>query len=120
MFARLVILLAMLALTVVTTAASAHAARMGMEPGAHHAAHVVQMTHAPDMTHMACDPDHLPGAGNGEGCDFVCAGLLAFLAVPGGDAVQDHGPADHDVASEAIHTGHAPGLGERPPRSRLL
>lgn len=118
MISRIVTLLAILAITVVTTVSSAHAARMGM--GADHTAHAVAMMPSPDAAQLACGTEQPCGSTDGEMCDFVCMGLSAFLTSPGGYAEHDHGSAQHDVPSDAIHVSRAPGLNERPPKIVLL
>lgn len=120
MIARLVTLLAILAITVATTVTSAHAARMSMSSSPDHATHVGGMMHSPDVAQLACDGDRHCGSADAEMCEFVCAGLSAFLTSPGGEAGHAHGPASHDFPSKAIHVSRAPGLNERPPRLRLL
>lgn len=120
MFARVVTMLAILAITVVTTATSAHATRMSMNSGADHAMHVADMAHASVIADLDCDAGEHCGSANAEMCEFVCAGLSAFLTSAGGEAGHAHGAASHDVASEAIHVSLAPGLNERPPKLRLL
>lgn len=120
MFARLVAMLAILAITVVTTMTVAHAARMDMSTGLDHAAHVGATMHIADMAQPACDGEDHCGPADAGMCDFVCAGLAAFLAAPGAEAGPAHASSGHDFPSEAIHVGRAPGLNERPPKHRLL
>lgn len=120
MIARLVTMLAILAITVVTTVTSAHAARMSMNFGADHATHVGDMIHAPDIAGRGCDVGQHCGSADAGMCEFVCAGLSAFLTSPGTEAEPAHGLVSHDFPSEAIHVSRAPGLNERPPKLRLL
>ena len=118
MFARLVSMLAVLAITVVTAVTSGHAARMSIEPD--HAAHVGGMMHAPENTEASCDCEPHCGSTKTEMCEFVCAGLSAFLTLPNAEAGPDYQPASHELPSVATLASMAPGLNERPPKSRLL
>jgi len=120
MITRLVTMLAILAITVVTTVASAHASRMSMSADPDHATHLSEMMHSPDSVELACDGKKHCGSADAGMCEFVCAGLSAFLTSPGGEAGHVHGPASHDFPTEAIHVSRAPGLNERPPKLRLL
>lgn len=120
MIARLVTMLAILAITVVTTVASAHAARMSMGSSADHATHVGEMMHSPDIAERACDDGRHCGSADAGMCEFVCAGLSAFLTSPAAQLEHACGPASHDFPSEASHVSRAPGLNERPPKLRLL
>ena len=120
MIGRVVTMLAILAITVVTTVASAHAARMSIASGPGHAAHIGEMMHSPDVAQLACEDEQHCGTANAEMCEFVCAGLSAFLTSPVGESGHAYGPASHDFPSEAGHVGRAPGLNERPPKLRLL
>lgn len=120
MFARLVTMLAILAITVVTTVSSAHATPMSMNSGADHAMHVADMMHAPVIADLGCDAGEHCRSADTEMCEFVCAGLAPFLTSAGGEAGHAHGTVSHDVPSEAIHVSRAPGLNERPPKLRLL
>lgn len=120
MIVRLVTILAILAITVVTSVASAHAARMSIASGPEHATHVGEMMHSPDVAQFACEGEQGCGPADAGMCEFVCAGLSAFLTSPGGESGHAYGPAGHDFPFEASHVGHSPGLNERPPKLRLL
>lgn len=120
MLERVVTMLAILAITVVTTVTSAHATRMSMNSGVDHSMHVADMTHSPVISGLGCDAGEHCGSADAEMCEFVCAGLSAFLTSAGGEAEDAHGTTSHDVPSEAIHVSRAPGLNERPPKLRLL
>jgi hypothetical protein len=120
MIVRLVTILAILAITVVTSVASAHAARMSIASGPEHATHVSEMMHSPDVAQLACEGEMDCGPADAGMCEFVCAGLSAFLTSPGGKSGHAYGPASHDFPFEASHIGHSPGLNERPPKLRLL
>ena len=120
MFACVITMLAILAITVVTTVTSAHATRMSMNSGADHAMHVADMTHASVIADLGCDAGEGCGSADAETCAFVCAGLSIFLTMPGVEAGQASGSADHDFPAEAGHIGRAPGLAEHPPKPRLL
>ncbi len=120
MFDRFVTMLAILAITALTTVTSAHAARMGMSSGPDHATHVGEMVHSADSADLDCDAGQTCVSADAGMCDFVCAGLSAFLTSPAAESGHAYHPASHDFPSEASHVGHAPGLNERPPKLRLL
>ena len=120
MLERVVTMLAILAITVVTTVTSAHATRMSMNSGVDHAMHVADMMHSPVISGFDCDAGEHCGSADAEMCEFVCAGLSAFLTSAGEEAGHAYGAASHDVPSAAIHVSRAPGLNERPPKLRLL
>jgi len=117
---RVITMLAILAITVVTTVTSAHATRMSMNSEVDHAMHVADMMHSQVIADLDCDAGEHCGSADAEMCEFVCAGLSAFLTSAGGEAVHAHGTASHDVPSATIHVSRAPGLNERPPKLRLL
>lgn len=118
MFGRFVTILAMLAIAVVTTMTPAHTARMSA--GLDHAVHVSEMMHVtPDGEHSCTDQLHC-GAAETSMCEFVCAGLSAFLPFPSAETGQEYAPSRHDFPAEAIHVSRAPGMNERPPKRRLL
>jgi len=120
MVARVITLLAILAITVVTTVTSAHAAQMSMSSSHDHAAHMGEMMPSPDVVEAACEGERLCGSADAGMCEFVCAGLSAFLISPGADYEHAHGTAGHSVPQEASHVSRVPGLNERPPKLRLL
>lgn len=120
MFARLVMLLTILAITVVTTVTPAHAARMSMGFGVDHATHVADIVHSPDTVERDCDGKQHCGSADAAMCEVVCAGLSAFLTASGTKSGHAHGPARHSFPSDAIHVGRVPGLTEHPPKLRLL
>jgi hypothetical protein len=119
MIGRLVTMLTILAIAVVTTISAAHAVRMG-DMRVDHAAHQGAMMHASAEVHPSCDGDQHSGSADAAMCEFVCAGLSIYLAMPGVEAGHAFGSADHDFPAEASHVGHAPALNERPPKLRLL
>jgi hypothetical protein len=120
MIARLVTLLAILAIAVVTTGTAAHVARMGVSAAEDHAAHAGGMPYAPVVAETPCHTDEHHGSAEAEICETVCAGLSAFLTSPDGEAGRVHGPVSHDAPHVAIRVGRAPDLNERPPKLRLL
>lgn len=120
MLARFVIMLVILAITVVTTGTSAHAAQMGLRSSPEHTTHVAGILHGPAMAEPACDAAQPCESADAGMCEFVCAGFSAFLTTPVVDAGQVDRSAAHDFPSEAIHVSRAPGLNERPPKPRLL
>ncbi|MFP7571664.1 hypothetical protein ACGKZZ_12900 [Marivita sp. S2033] len=120
MISRLVTFLAILAITLVTTFASAHAAGMSASSGADRESHVAGMVHSTNIAERTCDAGQPCGAGDGGMCEFVCAGVSAFLTSPSGESGHAFGPASHDFPSEASHVSRAPGLNDRPPKLRLL
>ena len=113
-------MLVVLAITIGSVVTSAHAARMSMNSIADHTTHVAEMMQAPDLAEHACDAGQHCGSADTEMCEFVCAGISAFLTSPGGEYGHTFVHASHDVSSEAIHVSRAPGLNERPPKHRLL
>jgi hypothetical protein len=117
MLARVITMLAIFAITVVTTVASAHA-RMSVLPD--HAMHVSEMMHASGNSDLSSDRDQPCGSADSGLCEFVCTGLSVFLTSSGEVAGHDHGPARHDLPSGAIHTSQTSALDERPPILRLL
>lgn len=119
MFARVVTMLAALAIAVMTMASAAHAMRMDAMPLSDHAVHVDEGTHAVDIVEVACDGEDPCGPGGGGMCDVVCAGLSALPISPGGDAPDGPGAAAHGLPSGAIHASRAPALTEHPPKHRL-
>ncbi|NNU80459.1 hypothetical protein HMH01_08395 [Halovulum dunhuangense] len=119
MFARVLALLAILAIVVVTTVGAAHAARMGGMQ-ADHASHAGAMMDVSADAHPPCDGGQHCGSAEAEICEFVCAGLSAFLTMPGVESRHAFGSADHDFPARARHVGRAPGLNERPPKPCLL
>jgi len=118
MIRRIVIMLAIVALSVVTTMTSAHAARMAV--GQDHAVHVGAMMPAADAGAPDCGGQPDCGATDAGLCKSVCTGLSAFLAVPGEGAGHTHQPAGHGLPAAAAHAGRAPDLADRPPMLRLL
>lgn len=120
MIARVVTMLAILAITAFTTVTSAHATRMSMNSGVDHSMDVADKMHAPIIAVLDRDAAEHCGSADAAMCEFVCAGLSAFLTSAGGEGGHAHGAASHDVPSAAIHVSRAPGLNERPPKLRLL
>jgi hypothetical protein len=118
MFQRVVIMLAVLAIAVVTTMTSAHAARMAV--GQDHAGHAGAMMQAPDAVAPDCGGQPDCGATDAGLCKSVCTGLSAVLAAPGDGAGHAHQPAGHGLPAAAVHAGRAPDLADRPPMLRLL
>jgi len=109
-------LLTILAITLVTTVASAHAMGFGVD----HATHAVDIVHSPDTVERDCDGKQHCGSADAAMCEVVCAGLSTFLTASGAEAGHTHGPASHGFPSEVIHIGRVPGLTEHPPKLRLL
>ncbi|SMD01285.1 hypothetical protein [Primorskyibacter flagellatus] len=118
MFARFITMLAIFALTVIATVASAHAARMSVVPD--QAMHVGEMTYTSGNNELSCDGEQHCGSADAGMCDVVCTSLSAFLTSPGEQAAHEYGPVTHDIPSGVIHASRAPGLDERPPKLRLL
>lgn len=118
MFARAVTMLAVLAIAVVTTLTSAHAARVGAAPD--HAVHVTEMMQVSHGGQAACDGDQHCGSVDAGMCEFACTGLSVFLPSSGSDAGHSSSSVSHERPSEEDLASRAPGLNERPPKSRLL
>lgn len=117
MLARLVTLLAMLAIAVMTTVTTAHAAGLSAEPD--HAVHVSEMIQAAESEH-SCEHEQRCASAHAGACEVLCAGLSVFAPSPGGEAVRGYGLANQDLPSATIPAGRAPGLNERPPKLRLV
>lgn len=118
MFARVVILFVVLAIAVVTTVSSAHAASMSI--GTAHAAHAGEMMQAASgHSEPSCDSGQDCNSIDSVVCDFVCAGLSVFLMSPDGDAGHEYGTASHDLPFWTRHASRVPALNERPPKLRL-
>lgn len=115
MIARLIAMLAILAVAIVTTVTPAHAAGMGMASGMDHAMHVGETMHA-QHGEPVCDADRQCGPTSAGLCEIACTSLSAVLAPAGGEAEPVRGAARHGLAAEALHTGRAPGLNDRPPK----
>lgn len=117
MFARLVTMLAILAIAVMTTVTSAHAAGLSAEPD--HAVHVSEMMQAMNSEH-SCDHEQPCASAQVGACEVLCAGLSVFVPSPGGEALRDYGLANQDLPSATIPASRAPDLNKRPPKLRLL
>lgn len=118
MFARLVTMLAVLAIAVMTTVTSAHAAGLSTEPD--HAAHVSEMMQVATGSDHSCDGDQHCGSMDAGSCELLCAGLSVFLTFPREDSASDSAPAGHDLPTAETVASRAPGLNERPPKLHLL
>lgn len=117
MFARLVTMLAILAIAVMTTMTFAHAAGLSAEPD--HAVHVSEMMQAMNSEH-SCDHEQPCASAQVGACEVLCAGLSVFVPSPGGEALRDYGLANQDLPSATIPASRAPGLNKRPPKLHLL
>lgn len=120
MFARLVTIFAVLAITVLTTVTAAHAADMSMSTASDRSAHVGEMMQVAGNSELSCDGEQHCGPDDAEMCEVVCAIQSAFLTSPGGEAGHEYGPDSYDVSSGMVHASLPPALNERPPRLRLL
>ncbi|WP_227493458.1 hypothetical protein [Paracoccus kondratievae] len=118
MFSRLVTMLAVLAIAVMTTVTSAHAARLSAEPD--HSVHVGEMMQVAAGSEHSCDGEQHCGSIDTGSCELLCAGLSVFLTLPGEGSGSDYGPVSHALPADAILASRAPGLNERPPKLRLL
>ena len=118
MFGRFVTMLVMLAITVVTTMTPAHAARMSAGPD--HSIHVSEMMYVTDGGEGFCTDQRHCGAVDTGVCEFVCAGITAFLPFPNAETGQEYVPSQHVFPREASNVGRVAGLNERPPKHRLL
>ena len=118
MFSRFITMIAVLAIAVITTVTSAHAAGLSAEPD--HSVHVGEMMQVATGSENPCDGDQHCGSGDAEACEVLCAGLSVFLTSPGEGSGSDYAPASHDLPSGAVLASRAPGLNERPPKLRLL
>lgn len=114
MFGRLALLLAVLAMTVVTMVTPAHAARMDA-----HSDHAAMMQHGvADDGH--CDHLHDCAAGDARACAAVCAGLAVVPTLPAVQFGQAVIRPRHALPAAAIRDSRAPALQDRPPKPRLL
>lgn len=118
MFGRVITMLAILAITLVSTVTSAHASSMAFDQD--HALQIGEMAHASVRSELSCDGDLHCSSADAELCELVCAGLSTLLTSPDAEAGHEHGPASHEFPSEVSHVSVAPGLNERPPKIRLL
>ena len=118
MFSRLVTMLAVLAIAVMTTVTSAHAARLSAEPD--HSVRVGEMMQVAAGSDRSCDGEHHCGSMDAGSCELLCSGLSVFLTFPREDSPSVYAPASHDLPTGAVLAGRAPGLNERPPKHRLL
>ncbi|MBE0577918.1 MAG: hypothetical protein IH615_00725 [Devosia sp.] len=120
MFARLVTIFAVLAITVLTTLTAAHAAGMSMSTASDRSAHVGEMMQVAGNSELSCDGEQPCGPDDAEMCEVVCAILSAFLTSPCGEAGHEYEPESYDVPSGTVHASLPPALNERPPKLRLL
>lgn len=111
-------MLAVLAIAVMTTVTSAHAARLSAEPD--HSMHVGEMMQVAAGSEHSCDGEQHCGSIDTGSCELLCAGLSVFLTLPGEGSGSDYGPVSHALPADAILASRAPGLNERPPKLRLL
>ena len=118
MFSRLVTMLAVLAIAVMTTVTSAHAARLSAEPD--HSVRVGEMMQVAAGSEHSCDGEQHCGSIDTGSCELLCTGLSVFLTLPGEGSGSDYGPVSHALPADAILASRAPGLNERPPKLRLL
>ena len=118
MFSRLVTMLAVLAIAVMTTVTSAHAARLSAEPD--HSMHVGEMMQVAAGSEHSCDGEQHCGSIDTGSCELLCAGLSVFLTSPSDSSGSDYAPASHDLPAAENVASRAPGLNERPPKLRLL
>lgn len=119
MFARVVSMLAIVAVAVMTMVLSAHAARMSITPD--QAVHVSEMMDFAAGIEPACSSEHCGSADMDAGtCELVCAGFSIFLVSPSGGSGNQYTPTAYVLPPDASIAGRAPGLNERPPKIRLL
>jgi len=119
MFARVVSMLAIVAVAVMTMVLSAHAARMSITPD--QAVHVNEMMNSAAGIEPACSREHCGSADMDAGtCELVCAGFSHFLISPSSDSGNQYPPTIYVLPPDAIIAGRALGLKERPPKIRLL
>lgn len=118
MFARLVVMLVALTVTVMATMTSAHAARLSAEPD--RAVHVSEMMQTMAASDLSCEDEQYCGTADIEMCGFVCAGLSVSLPLPNGETSRDYGLASPDLPRGEIQASRTPRLDERPPKLRLL
>lgn len=118
MLTRAIAMLAVLMIAAVTTLAPAHAARMGTMP--EQAAHVAGMVQDTQGANASCDSkQHCDSAAAGV-CEFACAGISILLPSPGDEVARGFLSVHRHLPSAERLASRAPGLNERPPRTRLL
>ncbi|MCT2541188.1 hypothetical protein [Sedimentimonas flavescens] len=120
MLSRLVTILAVLAITVVTSVVPTHAARMAISTGPDYVASVGQALDAPEGAELACQGRAHCAPADSEICTFVCANASVFLAPAETNTLRAHDPVGHLFPAEADHADIAPALAERPPKSLPL
>lgn len=118
MFARAITLLAIIAIAVVTTMTAAHAARMNLVPD--QAVHMAAMMQAPHGDKASCDTDRPCNPAEAGICEFVCTGLAVVLSSPLDGAEARCLAVSHDRPAPQFLASRAPGLNDRPPKTRLL
>lgn len=119
MFARVVSMLAIVAVTVMTMVFSAHAARMSIMPD--QAVHVNKMMNSAAGAEPACSSEHCGSSDIDTGtCELVCIGFSLFLISPSGGSGSQYTPTTYVLPPDASISGRAPGLNERPPKIRFL
>lgn len=120
MLNRFVAILAMLAVTLVTTAASAHAARMNMSDGSDHMMQAGGMMHSVSLAQPDDQGEQDSDLADVAMCDFVCSGISIGLAPPVVGAALAYRPAPFDLSMSEILVGQSPDLKGHPPKLRLL
>jgi hypothetical protein len=118
MFSRFITMIAVLAIAVITTVTSAHAAGLSAEPD--HSVHVGEMMQVAAGSDRSCDGEQHCGSMDAGSCELLCSGLSVFLTFPREDSPSVYAPASHALPTAETVASRAPGLNERPPKLRLL
>ncbi len=118
MFARILNVLALIAVVLVSTAAGAHAARM--DAGSPHARHSDEMVQRTVVAEHHCSDEHECTAALADLCAVVCAGLAALPATSGAEPGRPSIASRRPDFSQMLFAGQSPDLNERPPKTRLL
>lgn len=116
MFARVIIMFSIFAITALTVGGAAHAARMSID----NATHLGEMIHSSDIVHHDCEGAQHCGSVDAATCEFACAGFATFLTLPDADTGHLREPARHALSSGASHVSRGADLRDRPPQVRLL
>lgn len=118
MIARLVAILAALAIIVMTTVVPVHAARMHGE--ADHTMQVGAEMHAEAGREAPCDDKSPCGSTDKASCEMLCTGISPFIVAAEVAQGCEFLPAGHDIPHGAINAHRVPEVGQRPPNPPSL
>lgn len=118
MVARVLTLLAVLAVVLAATVTPSHA--VAMSAGAHHAHHPEMATGAMAGHTQHCLTHHDCGEADAGACAFVCAGLMSFVQPPDAGFARWIDPFHTAFSSGPRVESRTLQVTERPPKLRLL